>query len=65
MYDLIFKRDRQNLVIAQKNGEVILSLHRTRVVTNNLMLEVLQIFEIVSNQIDAILSKVKIQEIEI
>ncbi|RCJ39074.1 hypothetical protein A6770_39100 [Nostoc minutum NIES-26] len=65
VYDVTFNAEQKDLAIAHSNGEVILSLQSGKVHTNKVTTEVLQAFEQVNNQIDAIRTKNKGQEVEL
>ncbi len=65
VYDIAFNTELRYLMIAQKNGEVILNLQSGQVQTNKVTPQILQIFEEVNNQIDTILAKNKSQEAQV
>ncbi|MBD2253821.1 hypothetical protein H6G14_21340 [Nostoc parmelioides FACHB-3921] len=65
VYDLAYNGDRKDLVIAQKDGEVVFRLESGRVQINQVTPQVLQAFEQANNQAQAVLAKSKVQETEI
>ncbi|MEH1922783.1 hypothetical protein [Nostoc sp.] len=65
IYDLAFNTQQRDLIISQKNGEVILNLQSGRVQTNKLTPQILQTFEDANTQIDKILAKPQIQQIDL
>ncbi len=65
MYDLTFNTNQRDLTIAQKNGEIILSLESGKVQTNRITPSVLQTFEQANNQIDLVVAKSRSQGMEI
>ncbi|MBD6621309.1 hypothetical protein FNW02_37910 [Komarekiella sp. 'clone 1'] len=65
MYDLTFNTDQRDLAIAQKNGEIILSLQSGKVQTNKVTPEVLQTFEQANSQVNQVVAKSKAQGMEI
>jgi hypothetical protein len=65
IYDLAFNTQQRDLTISQKNGEVILNLQSGQVQTNKVTPQILQTFEDVNTQIDKILAKSQIQQIDL
>nr|WP_223278429.1 hypothetical protein [Nostoc sp. 'Peltigera membranacea cyanobiont' 232] len=65
IYDLAFNTQQRDLTISQKNGEVILNLQSGQVQTNKLTPQILQTFEDANTQIDKILAKPQIQQINL
>ncbi|ODG99914.1 hypothetical protein A4S05_35890 [Nostoc sp. KVJ20] len=65
IYDLAFNTQQRDLTISQKNGEVILNLQSGQVQTNKLTPQILQTFEDVNTQIDKILAKSQIQQVDL
>jgi hypothetical protein len=65
IYDLAFNTQQRDLIISQKNGEVILNLQSGRVQANKLTPQILQTFEDVNTQIDKILTKSQTQKMDL
>jgi hypothetical protein len=65
MYDLTFNTEQRDLAIAQKNGEIVLSLQSGKVQINKVTPEVIQTFEQANSQIDQVVAKSKAQGMEI
>ncbi|MEH1819428.1 MAG: hypothetical protein V7L31_10180, partial [Nostoc sp.] len=65
IYDLAFNTQHRNLTISQKNGKIILNLQSGKVQTNKLTPQILQTFEDVNTQIDKILAKSQIQQVDL
>ncbi|MBD2511879.1 hypothetical protein H6G91_32355 [Nostoc muscorum FACHB-395] len=65
IYDITFNTQQRDLTISQKNGEVILNLQSGQVQTNKLTPQILQTFEDANSQIDKILAKSQMQQIEL
>jgi hypothetical protein len=65
IYDLAFNTQQRDLIISQKDGEVILNLQSGKVQTNKLTPQILQTFEDVNTQIDKILAKSQTQQIDL
>ncbi|MCC5659123.1 hypothetical protein LC608_19505 [Nostoc sp. XA010] len=65
IYDLAFNTQQRDLIISQKDGEVILNLQSGKVQTNKVTPQILQTFEDANSQIDKILEKNKSKELEI
>ncbi len=65
IYDLAFNTQQRDLIISQKDGEVILNLQSGKVQTNKLTPQILQTFEDVNTQVDKILAKSQTQQIDL
>ncbi|MBE8992467.1 hypothetical protein [Nostoc sp. LEGE 12450] len=65
IYDITFNTQQRDLIISQKNGEVILNLQSGQVQTNKVTPQILQTFEDVNTQIDKILAKSQTQQIDL
>ncbi|MFW9257577.1 hypothetical protein [Nostoc sp. CALU 546] len=65
IYDLAFNTQQRDLIISQKDGEVILNLQSGKVQTNKLTPQILQTLEDANNQIDQILAKSQTQQIDL
>ncbi|MDZ8141055.1 MAG: hypothetical protein RM049_38195 [Nostoc sp. DedQUE04] len=65
IYDLAFNTQQRDLTISQKNGEVIFNLQSGQVQTNKVTPQILQTFEDVNTQIDKILAKSQIQQVDL
>ncbi|WP_341531704.1 hypothetical protein WKK05_38995 (plasmid) [Nostoc sp. UHCC 0302] len=64
-YDLSFNAQTKDLALAQKNGEVILSLESGKVQINKVTSEVLQTFENANTQLDKALAQNQEQDVEL
>ncbi|MEH2230630.1 MAG: hypothetical protein V7K71_13445 [Nostoc sp.] len=65
IYDLAFNTQQRDLIISQKNGEVVLNLQSGKVQTNKVTPQILQTFEDANTQIDQILAKSQTQKTDL
>ncbi|WP_336622371.1 hypothetical protein [Chlorogloeopsis sp. ULAP01] len=59
VYDLTFNTQQKDLIIAHKNGEVVLDVQSGQVQTNRVTPELIQAFERANSELDKVLAKTK------
>lgn len=57
VYDLAYNGDRKDLVIAQKDGDVLLKVETGKITVNKITPQLLETFENANTKVEAILNK--------
>ncbi|WP_193200705.1 hypothetical protein [Nostoc sp. MG11] len=59
IYDIFLNPERKDLIISQKNGDVVLSVQSGKVQTNKVSPDIIQTFEQANAKVDQLLSPVR------